>query len=57
MKTILLILTAAALASCTGPIPATGPNPLDTPGAQPTAKDLRAYHLEQITGDPTRHLR
>jgi hypothetical protein len=57
MKTLALILAAAALASCTATIPATGPNPLDTPGAQPTAPEIRAGHMEKITGNPTHHLR
>lgn len=55
-KTITL-LAAAALASCTATIPATGPNPLDTPGHPPTAREIQAGHLGNITGDPTRKLR
>ena len=53
MKTIALIAIAICLASC-GPISPSPVTPLDTPGGEPTAVELHAKNIANITGDPAR---
>lgn len=60
ITTALALLALALIPSCGISTPASWkgtPNPLDTPGAQPTASEIRAGHLESITGNRTHHLR
>lgn len=53
MKIIHLLALSALFASCgTAPFAPDSPNPLDLPGGGPTAAEIRAWHLDQITGKP-----